>query len=267
MQNREIESSMLLFIQLGVFDIIDILLVAFIIYQVYRLVKGTAAMNILAGMFTFFIVWLLVRALNMELISSLLGQFIGVGALALLILFQQEVRRFLLLVGSKYNIQNIFNLNSLFSRPVIDEDVSDSVVLACQEFSRSKTGALIVIAQNTELYNYIQTGVKLSAKVSTELLENLFFKNSPLHDGAVIIQNNKIVAARCILPVSDRSDIPGSMGLRHRAALGLSANSDALVVVVSEETGAITFVKDGQFKRRIKAEELKQYLTGEKSNT
>lgn len=258
---------MLLFIQLGVFDVVDILLVAFIIYQVYRLVKGTAAMNILAGMFTFFIIWLLVRALNMELISSILGQFIGVGVLALLILFQPEVRRFLLLIGSKYNIQNIFNLNGLFSRPVIDEDVSDSVVLACQEFSRTKTGALIVIAQNTELYNYIQTGVKLSAKVSVELLENLFFKNSPLHDGAVIIQNNKIIAARCILPVSDRSDIPGSMGLRHRAALGLSANSDALVVVVSEETGTITFIKDGQFKRGVKAEELKLYLTGEKTNS
>ncbi|MGL5683828.1 MAG: diadenylate cyclase CdaA [Marinifilaceae bacterium] len=251
---------MLLFLKLGIFDVIDILLVAFIIYQVYRLVKGTAAMNILAGIFTFFMVWLLVRALNMELISSILGQFIGVGVLAFLIVFQQEVRRFLLLVGSKYNLQNVVNFNSVFTRPVMEDGVTDAIVMACKEFSSTRTGALIVIAQNTELYSYIHTGVLLSAKPSTELLENLFFKNSPLHDGAVIIQNNKIVAARCILPVSDRSDIPGSMGLRHRAALGLSANSDALVVVVSEETGGITFVKDGKYKAHLRAEDLKQYL-------
>ncbi len=232
---------MLLFIKLGFFDILDILIVAFIFYQIYRLVKGTVAINIFAGIFTFYVAWLLVRALNMELITSIMGQFFGMGMIALLIVFQQEVRRFLLLVGSKYNLQNIFNLEKLFAKPVIKEDVSDAIVEACVNFSASKTGALIVFQQNTELYNYAQTGVMMKAKVTDELIENIFFKNTPLHDGAVIINENKILAARCILPVSDRRDIPGSMGLRHRAALGLSGVSDAYVVVVSEETGNITF--------------------------
>lgn len=254
---------MLLFIKLGFFDILDILLVAFIFYQVYRLVKGTAAINIFAGIFTFYLAWLLVRAFNMELISSILGQFIGMGVIALLIVFQQEVRRFLLLVGSRYNLQNIFNLEKFFSKPTIQENVSDAIVEACTNFSATKTGALIVFQQNTELYNYAQTGVIIKAKVTDELIENIFFKNTPLHDGAVIINENKILAARCILPVSDRRDIPGSMGLRHRAALGLSSVSDAYVVVVSEETGNITFFKDGSYKVRVRPEELKKFLSND----
>lgn len=254
---------MLLFIKLGFFDILDILLVAFIFYQVYRLVKGTAAINIFAGIFTFYLAWLLVRAFNMELISSILGQFIGMGVIALLIVFQQEVRRFLLLVGSRYNLQNIFNLEKFFAKPTIQENVSDAIVEACTNFSATKTGALIVFQQNTELYNYAQTGVIIKAKVTDELIENIFFKNTPLHDGAVIINENKILAARCILPVSDRRDIPGSMGLRHRAALGLSSVSDAYVVVVSEETGNITFFKDGSYKVRVRPEELKKFLSND----
>ncbi|MBD9178245.1 MAG: TIGR00159 family protein [Odoribacter splanchnicus] len=254
---------MLLFIKLGIFDILDILIVALIFYQIYRLVKGTAAINIFAGIFTFYLAWLLVRALNMELISSILGQFIGMGVIALLIVFQQEVRRFLLLVGSRYNLQNIFNLESLFAKPGIQEDVSSAIAEACEHFSQTKTGALIVFQQNTELYNYAQTGVMIKAKVTGELIENIFFKNTPLHDGAVIISENKILAARCILPVSDRRDIPGSMGLRHRAALGLSSVSDAYVVVVSEETGNITFFKDGNYKVRISPAELKKFLSND----
>ena len=246
---------MLLFIKLGFFDILDILIVAFIFYQIYRLVKGTVAINIFAGIFTFYVAWLLVRALNMELITSIMGQFFGMGMIALLIVF--------CLVGSKYNLQNIFNLEKLFAKPVIKEDVSDAIVEACVNFSASKTGALIVFQQNTELYNYAQTGVMMKAKVTDELIENIFFKNTPLHDGAVIINENKILAARCILPVSDRRDIPGSMGLRHRAALGLSGVSDAYVVVVSEETGNITFFKDGSFKVKVSPEELKKFLSND----
>lgn len=253
----------MLFIKLGFFDILDILIVAFIFYQIYRLVKGTAAINIFAGIFTFYLAWLLVRAFNMELISSILGQFIGMGVIALLIVFQQEVRRFLLLVGSRYNLQNIFNLEKLFAKPGIQENVSEAIVEACTNFSATKTGALIVFQQNTELYNYAQTGVLMKAKVTDELIENIFFKNTPLHDGAVIINDNKILAARCILPVSDRRDIPGSMGLRHRAALGLCSVSDAYVVVVSEETGNITFFKDGNYKVRVRPEELKKFLSND----
>lgn len=254
---------MLLFIKLGIFDVLDILIVGFIIYQVYRLVKGTAAINIFAGIFTFYLVWLLVRAFNMELVSSILGRFIGMGMIALLIVFQQEVRRFLLLLGSRYNLQNIFNLEKFFAKPVMQEEVAVAIVEACEHFSQSYTGALIVFQQNTELYNYTQTGVSIKAQVTSELIENIFFKNTPLHDGAVIINENRIQAARCILPVSDRRDIPGSMGLRHRAALGLSSVSDAYVVVVSEETGHITFFKDGDYKIKVKPEELKQFLTND----
>ncbi len=251
----------LFFIKFGFFDVLDILIVAFIFYQVYRLVKGTAAINIFAGIFIFYLAWLFVRAFHMELISSILGQFMGMGVIALLIVFQQEVRRFLLLLGSKYNLQNIFNLESFLAKPEIKEDVSEAIAEACGRFAKSYTGALIVFAQNTELSAYAQTGVLLKAKVTDELIENIFFKNTPLHDGAVIIADNKIWAARCILPVSDRLDIPGSMGLRHRAALGLSAVSDAMIVVVSEETGGITFFKDGNYKVRITPEELKRFLS------
>lgn len=253
----------MLFIKLGFFDILDILIVAFILYQVYRLVKGTVAINIFAGILTFYLVWLLVGALNMELISSLLDKFIGMGVIALLIVFQPEVRRFLLLVGSRYNLQHIFNLEKLFAKPGIQEDVSEAIVEACINFSATKTGALIVFQQNTELHLYAQTGVMMKAKVSAELIENIFFKNSPLHDGAVIVTDNKILAARCILPVSDRRDIPGSMGLRHRAALGLSAVSDAFIIVVSEETGNITFFKEGHYKVRVNPDELKRFLSSD----
>ena len=187
---------MLLFIKLGFFDVLDILIVAFIFYQIYRLVKGTTAINIFAGIFTFYLVWLLVRAFNMELISSILDKFISVGVIALLIVFQPVVRRFLLLLGSRYNLQNIFNLEKFFDKPGIQNEVADAIVEACTNFSATKTGALIVLQQNTELNNYAQTGVLIKSKVSDELLENIFFKNTPLHDGAVIINENKILAAR-----------------------------------------------------------------------
>ncbi len=254
---------MLLFITIGIFDVLDILIVAFILLQVYRLVKGTAAVNILAGIFTIYLAWLLMKAFDMRLISSILGQFMGVGVIALLIVFQQELRRFLLLLGSRYNLQNIFNVNKIFSKPTISEEVAEEVAKACVNFSATKTGALMVFQLNTELYSYVQTGVALRARVTSELLENIFWKNTPLHDGAVIVQNDRISAARCIMPVSDRRDIPGSMGLRHRAALGISGLSDAYVVVVSEETGNITFFKDGLYKVRVAPEELKRFLCGD----
>ncbi|MDR0983271.1 MAG: diadenylate cyclase CdaA [Culturomica sp.] len=256
----------LAFIKFGIFDLLDILIVAFIFYQIYKLAKGTPAINIFFGIFVVYLAWLLFRAFNMQLISSILGQFIGLGMVALLIVFQQEVRRFFLLLGSKYNLQNIFNFENFFKKPTMQEDVSKAIVDACKDFSDENVGALIVIAQNTELYNYAQTGVIIKAKVSPELLENVFFKNSPLHDGAAIITDNKLLAARCILPVSDRLDIPGSMGLRHRAALGLSAVSDALIIVVSEETGYISFFKDGRYKVKISPEQLQSFLNGDFSD-
>ena len=251
-----------MFLNISFFDIIDVLLVAFILYQLHRLVKGTTAINIFVGIFLFYLAWLLVKAFNMELMSTILGQFFGVGVIALLIVFQQEVRRFLLLLGSKYNLQNLFNIERFISHSSMNEESVNPLVRACEFFSKAKVGALIVLGRNSELFSYAQTGVLLRATVSEELLENIFFKNSPLHDGAVIISDNKILAARCILPVSDNMAIPGSLGLRHRAAIGMSAATDAHVVVVSEETGHISFVKEGRFKVGITPEELRSYLTG-----
>ena len=247
-------------LSLGFADILDILIVAFILYHLYRLIKGTVAINIFAGIFIFYVTWLLMKALNMELISSILGQFIGVGVIALLIVFQQEVRRFLLLLGTKYNLPNILNLERFFTKTSIKDEVAHAIVSACDYFSKTKTGALIVLSQNSELYNYAQTGVIIKSVVTEEMLENIFFKNTPLHDGAVIIADNKILAARCILPVTDRNNIPGSLGLRHRAAIGMSTATDAHIVVVSERTGNISFVKDGNFKVRITPEELDRFL-------
>ena len=252
-----------LFIKFGIFDVLDILIVAFIFYQIYRLVKGTAAINIFAGIFIFYLAWLLVRAFNMELISSILGQFIGMGVIALLIVFQQEVRRFLLLIGSKYNLQNIFNLESLFAKPAIKEDVSEAIVQSCEYFSMTKTGALIVFAQNTELFNYAQTGVILRAKVTADLIENIFFKNSPLHDGAMIIADDRIASAACILPVSHNTRIPKSMGLRHRSALGITEVTDALAVIVSEETGNISLAHNGKITTKISGKDLERMLAQE----
>jgi uncharacterized protein (TIGR00159 family) len=256
------------FITLGLFDILDILLVAFLFYQVYLLIKGSVAINIFAGLFSFYLLWLLVRALNMELLSSILGQFIGVGVIALLIVFQQEIRKFLLMVGTRYNFNQRFSLENLFSpgdKTMIDEKI-DSIVEACERMGRTKTGALIVIAKQSQLNNYAGTGEILKARISSSILESIFFKNSPLHDGAVIISDNRILAARCILPISDNTNIPVSLGLRHRAAIGMTQETDAHVVIVSEETGYLSYVMGGNIKVHIDAEELRKFLLGDYSS-
>ena len=251
---------MLLFITINFYTITDILLAAFIFYQVYKLVKGTVAINIFAGIFTFYVAWLLVKALNLELVSGILGQFIGMGVIALLIVFQQEVRRFLLLLGSKYNLQNIFNLERLFTKTSIKDEVAAAIVQACDYFSKTKTGALIVLSQNSELYNYAQTGVLIRSIVSEELLENIFFKNSPLHDGAVIIRDGAIVAAACFLPLAEDIAVARELGTRHRAALGVSSVSDSVTIVVSEETGVISFAREGKLVRYIDQKALHDLL-------
>lgn len=250
---------MLLFITLGFWDILDILLVAFVFYQVYKLVKGTVAVNIFVGLFIFYVAWLLVKALNMELISSILGQFMGVGVIALLIVFQQEVRRFLLLLGSKYNFQNIFNMNRLLSKHSVNDEVADAIVNACDYFSKTKTGALIVLSQHSELYNYAQTGVFLKSIVTEELLENIFFKNSPLHDGAIVIVNERIKAAKCVLPSTEK-EVPLEFGMRHRAALGMSEATDALIIVVSEERGTISIARKGHVRQDLTPVQLRSHL-------
>lgn len=257
-----------LFITVTTWDILDILLVAVLLYQLYKLIKGTVAINIFAGIFTFYLFWLLVKALNMELLSSILGQFIGVGVIALIIVFQQEIRRFLLLIGTKYNFNQSWRVENLFKvkTKTIREEYIQAISTACKNMSETKTGALIVLSKRSELYNFAQTGVLIKAKISSDLIENIFFKNSPLHDGGMIIAENKILAARCILPVTDSTTLPGTLGLRHRAGFGMTQETDAHVIVVSEETGNISYIMDGHIKVRISIEELEKFLNGDYSS-
>lgn len=231
------------FLNLTILDVIDILLAAFLLYQLYRIVKGTAAIRIFIGITAVYLTWKLVDAFHMEVLTEILGQFIGVGFLLLVIVFQQEIRRFLLMIGSA-----TFSRRRRFLRQLLslrnssneqNELLLDPIVLACQNMSEKKIGALIVITQNTPLSNYAKTGIYLDARISSNLIESIFSKNAPLHDGAVIITNNKIEGASAILPVSDEINIPSRFGLRHRAALGVTEKSDAICIIVSEETGKV----------------------------
>jgi uncharacterized protein (TIGR00159 family) len=258
----------LAFITLSFFDVLDILLVAFLLYQVYMLIRGTVAINIFVGLFLFYLIWLIVKALNMELLSSILGQFIGIGVIALLIVFQQEVRKFLLHLGSRYNFSQKFSLEKWLyadEKSIKDKEIN-AIIESCDSMAKSKTGALIVITKRTDLYSFAETGQILKARISSSLLESIFFKNSPLHDGALILDNNRILAARCILPVSDNPNIPGSLGLRHRAAIGISQMTDAHVIIVSEETGNTSYVMGGNIKVRISTDELRRFLNADYSS-
>lgn len=248
-------------------DIIDILLVATVLFQLYRLIRGTAALSIFLGIFFIYLFWLIVKALNMELISALLGQVIGVGVIALIIVFQQEVRRFLLVIGNRYIISSRFSLNRLFSL-VSDEPVSpreaEEIVKACERMSVMRTGALIVIGRKSSLALYSEGGEVLKARVSAELIETIFFKGTPLHDGAVLIEGGLILASRCPLPATEQVGLPPRFGMRHRAAIGMSEHSDALIIVISEESGYISVVDTGEIRENITSNELRNILLMEK---
>ncbi len=252
------------FISINILDIIDILLVALIMFNLYKLIRGTSAIFIFLGILVIYIVWVVVKALNMELLNMILGQVIGVGGIALVILFQQEIRRFLLMLGSRHFSKNNIFIRRFFSSTKKVKDARqewiDQLVMACDNLSMSKTGALIVLARNDSVDSFTATGQLLDAKISRELLENIFFKNSPLHDGAVLIAGDRLVAARCVLPSTERTDIPSYLGTRHRAAIGTSEICDALIIVVSEETGAISLVERGDIARNIAAADLRLKL-------
>ena len=234
-----------LFIQIRIVDVIDIVLVALLLYGLYRLLKGTAAISIFVGIVAVFLIWQLVNALQMELLSSILGAFVSVGFIALIIIFQPEIRRFLFTIGSQTKHGNFKAFRFLHRKKKnIALDI-ETICKACRAMSNIKQGALIVITRQNTLTDIVLTGVTIDAQLSKPLIENIFFKNSPLHDGAMIITDNKITAARCILPVTNNSEIPGHYGLRHRAAVGVSENNDCIVLVVSEETGGISLVKAG----------------------
>ena len=217
-------------------------------FGIYRATRGTNAPYIFFGIIIVIIAWVMVRALNMELLSSILGQVISVGVIALIIIFQPEIRRFLQLIGMR---QKEFDFISRMFSSRKKEDINTSpIVSACLDMSNTKTGALIVIRQKDDLMFVIENGITLDANTSVSLLKNIFFKNAPLHDGAVIIEGNHIVAAKCILPVT-QSDVPKDYGTRHRSAIGMSELTDAVVIVVSEETGSISIAKNGQLKHNI----------------
>ena len=249
---------------MGIKDIIDILLVAFLLYETYKLMKGTGAANIFIGILAFIVGWyLVVRVFKMELLGAILDRVISVGAIALIVIFQNEIRRFFSRIGSRQNwkffskIQHFFKPNNKkqpLTFPIM------KVVLACRNMARTKTGALIVIARNANLREYSESGEIIDADINTRLIENIFFKNSPLHDGALIIANERIESAAAILPVSQNPDIPRHVGLRHRSALGISEKTDAIAIIVSEETGTISIAMDDTLSLNITAEQLERTL-------
>ncbi len=252
-------------IQIRLFDILDILLVAMLLYQLYLLIKGTGTINIFLGILSIYLVWWLVRIFEMELLTAILGQFISVGVLALIIVFQPEIRKFLLIIGkrtfARKGSRNIFK--GLWQIETREELNIPAIVNALESFSEQKTGALVVITQQNELESFVETGQRIDAVISEQILGSIFFNNSPLHDGAVIITNNRIKAARCVLPISEFRKVPASFGLRHRAALGITEQTDAVALVVSEQTGMISWTKAGEIKRNIKPLQLKELLARE----
>tara|TARA_B100000287_G_scaffold70323_1_gene61754 strand:- start:1773 stop:2549 length:777 start_codon:yes stop_codon:yes gene_type:complete len=248
------------FLKIGIIEIIDIALVAILIYQLYKLVKGTVAINIFIGLAAIYLLWKLVSAIHFQLLSEILGQFIGVGVIILAIVFQQELRRFLIMIGKGKIIKNKGLLKFNF---VVDTDNNlniSAIVNACQDMSSTKTGAIMILTQIDDLAIFAESGVEMNASISEPMIKSIFYKNSPLHDGAVIIRENKIISARSVLPVSNSNEIPGYLGMRHRAAIGITEESDAIAIIVSEETGEVSYAKEGEFFNKITIKQLEIFL-------
>lgn len=248
------------FLELRFVDIVDILLVAYVLFATYKLIKGTMALNIILSIIGFIVLWLIVRALKMSMLSAIMDSFINIGLLALIIIFQQEVRRFLVMLSTRYAFLRKYGLDKTLMGDNEDTQFVNTIVKSCDNMARTKTGALIVVERNVGLKEYISTGDKINAAFSTQLVETIFFKNTPLHDGAMIVDKSKIKAASCILPVSQSMDIPKSFGLRHRSALGITEVTDAVAIVVSEETGRVTLFDKGVFVHIRSTVELGEYL-------
>lgn len=256
------------FINLRVVDIVDIFLVASLLYTLYYLLRGTVAINIFLGIVSIYIIWKLVTMLQMELLGEILGAFVSVGIIALIIIFQPEIRQFLLALGTPNFIRKHRKRFTFLGFTLLeDEEISfEPIVKACISMGEKNMGALIVITRQNNLFEYMQSGVKLDADISQPLIENIFFKNSPLHDGAMIIAQNRIKAAGCILPVTKKLDLPGRPGLRHRAGLGVTEQSDAIAIIVSEETGKISLAINGEIIKMEDATSLLQLLNRELGN-
>ncbi len=255
--------NFILFLTFGITDVIDILLVAIILYLVYNLVKGTSAINIFIGLALIYVAYIVVRAFEFKLLGSILSKFVNVGVIAIMVLFQQEIRKFLLYIGSNELLKNKNWKNILkFSNSSGNDLYLDikEVSTACFNMSETKTGALIVVSRKTDLKFYIQTGTPIDSLVNSKVIENIFFKNSPLHDGAVVIQENRIVAARCVLPVTEKENFPAHYGMRHRAAVGITEVTDALAISVSEQTGAVSLTVNGEINANLNKEKLEYLL-------
>ena len=256
--------SLLGFLGMSLIDVLDILLVALIIFVVFRWIRNSTALNIFLAILVIYVLMVIVDALGMKLMSALLGTFVDVGVLALIVIFQPEIRHFLFRIGSEMKLSS--RGRELLNRVLggraakLDSAAVDEVAEACRAMSNNQTGALMVFPHGDNLQYIIGTGDKIDATISRRLIMNLFFKNSPLHDGAMIIAGDRIVAARCTLPITDRTDIPASFGMRHRAAIGISEQSDADVIVVSEETGDVSFVRQGELTHINNMNELKLLL-------
>ena len=253
---------MLDFLEFSFLDALDILLVALLIYYIYKLLKGTVAINIFLGIAFIFLIWKITQILKMEMLSNILGYLLSGGVIALIIVFQQEIRKFLLMIGTTNvtsRTQFLKQLKFLKSEITLETD-SDTLLNACKKMSKTKTGALIVIERTNSLDFLIKTGDSMNAEINEVLLESIFYKNSPLHDGATIIRDNFVVATRVILPISDSINIPSRFGLRHRAAFGVSEKTDAVCLLVSEETGEISYIKDGSFELYADYNELVEKL-------
>jgi diadenylate cyclase len=249
------------FLEVSWVDFVDIALVSVLLYQVYKLIRGSIAVNIFLGILALYLVYLIVRAAQMELLSTILGQFMGVGVLAMIILFQPEIRKFLLVIGRGTEFrENIFKTIANWRHEYHDDFDIGEVLEAAKTLKASKTGALVVFSRDTELKFYAQTGDALDAEVNKRLLLSIFNKHSPLHDGAVIIHKGRIKAARCVLPVSENDNIPPNYGLRHRAAIGMSENTDTLVMAVSEETGRLLLARNGKYLRSLKLKQVEQKI-------
>ena len=255
-----------MFLSFGIKDAIDILLVALVLYYTYRFMRESRTLNIFVGILAFIVTWLFVsRVLEMRLLGAILDQFVGVGALAIIVLFQEEIRKFLYSLGEHNKLRKVVNWFTVRrdEKSVTPREAIMPIVMACINMARTKCGALIVIERTTPLDDITATGDTVDAQINQQLIENIFFKNSPLHDGAMVISHRRIKAAGCILPVSHDLDIPRELGLRHRAAMGISQASDAVAIVVSEETGRISVAIKGQFRLRLSAENLEALLTEE----
>lgn len=248
-------------IEFGLKDIIDILIVATMLYYVYRLMKSSGTLSLFYGVLAFIIVWVIAaEIMNMRLTGTILDKFMSIGLIVLVVIFQDQIKRFLIELGSRGRLDNFRRLFRHPKEREKDRAHVMAVVYACMSMSKSKTGALIVFQRKVPLNDFEATGDRIDADVNMRLIENIFFKNSPLHDGAMIIADDRIVAAGCILPVSHDMNIPKNLGLRHRAALGMSQVTDALCVIVSEETGNISVAHEGRIRVKVSAPELERLI-------